>query len=120
MKNITINKKEYGVLFGAHHFKYLEKGGFSDTEGDSFMELKNRYLIVLAGVKNWCELKGRECDIDLVDIAQWADDHPKELGKVIIDWNNSLVAGKPIDEFVKDLADEVKNKLPAKRLKSSL
>jgi len=123
MKTITINKKEYGVLFGAHHLKYLEQGGFSDTLGDNFVELKNRYLIVLAGVKNWCDLKNIECDIDLVDIAGWADSHPKELNDVIDCWNNSLVAGKPINEFAEDLAHEAKkNRKPlrGKRLRNFL
>ncbi len=115
VKKIKIKDKEYGLQYGALHLKYLEKFGMEGMGKGYWSVIKNQYIIVLALICTWCELKNIECDLDLTDIVNWAEENWNEFMAIIEAWNNSTVAGKPIEEFAKDMNKSRKKKLLIRR-----
>jgi len=101
---IRINEKEIGVLFGVRIFQLIqdEKLEMSTSETDQM----NFVNTVWAGIKNYSDLTGEDCDTTIKDVYQLMNNDFTEFEKALKCFAGSKSMGKPVTE----ISEEVKKK----------
>lgn len=106
---IKISGEKIGVLFGVRLYKIIKDDDrlvMTDDEADQM----NGINIVYAGIRNYYDLIGVDCPVDLIDVYQLAQNNIKEYEKAIKCYAESNAMGIPVKKIAEDLKKKTKKK----------
>ena len=84
---IIIDGKPYNCLLTVTVMRVLEDAGLSVKMYDSpAAALAEMVKLIWAGCKNYCEYKGEDFELSLMDVDMWASTDKEEFARVIAFW----------------------------------
>jgi hypothetical protein len=104
---LTINESEYGLQWGMGAIEIYCDNMDCDIDGLDKVITLNRdqpkaiVTIILAAIRNWCELNEREFAVTYRQMQAWLDEAPQDTYMSIMDdFKNSKYLGRTISAYL--------------------